>query len=1540
MKYDHVICRPVVVNVLDLDYSTDTPALTIKGKIIIVGSVPDNIRSDITNGKVSSHLKKYFGDNVKQLHLGGITGGDLPDDLEDEFDDITLEDLILENSSKPSKSGVMKLKNKPIEFDSKGSIIYNYDVQLFKEDNIKEFKDKLFLATGIDYFKQHVYFKLKKTVNTVGYTFMMDDNVIDTDLVNLDYSIPSNLLLNIPIDKYIYSMQDSIYILNNELTTSLDYYLDQKGEFYVISVDSFIAKQNIKKNIEQMIKIDIEQFDLLYYSFINKYFPVMTKQVFLEYIVNESDLEHKYPDLYSDKSILSRRYDAEKTILLENNNVDLKTESFNRQYDIKINSISIHTPLVYIEDILNPHILFDVIELSKYPSINFIELNIQNDYEITNIYKLNNNSRKYEYPDLGVNQLFLSVKIVDSSREIFKLSNLYMDTIIYPDGVVNVSAKFPTTIILSKDDFIDLVIENINPILVKLNNANSKIHLIFGSDSRIPLFLKKKISFNSISISLIYGNIIPEKTLYKMISSLISAGIISRRTKSALEHDYIINKGITSHDMSKLDVVGNILSNQYSYLSSDYAREVFISHLFNKKTISIKYNYINVIFMINNISVSEIPYIVDLLKARLHLMPLPNEPTKKSEINTIYMLKNNDPKLFDYKSNRTKYSRICQKKFQPHITNEKEIKDKNINNYIKYWNFSKNIDEYYYCPNKKYNFVGFVTDVHPNNYCLPCCKKLEKKDSKYVDCLENRTHEEKVNNKSTIRYISKYISNSSIRNRITELPEDLIELLNKQSYMNLYIYGMLEHTYKNMENIDLVIIYSDIYSNSTTTTNTGESASAARSYKREDISDFIITILRFLNNNTYVFDLLLDGSLKTHFSNMKDLVSSITNYFLRFKLFDNKFSDWNELFMDIMYYYGVNTILFTDEYNPSRGYQDNRINIRYTISSRYVTIDQIFKNNNNLLLLHTFDTKLDRYIYIPIYDLNKNTYFSYYKIERKIFDNSSPVIKSVQNMIKYYLKSTTESYVKLFTLDNIILYLNSQSDPVYTLQDLYVDSNSCYAVGLTIKSLRASELNKYLYLSIDNTLIEDHHKNDYTLCSHIFTINDTSLSAGRSALVVSLKDIISFIRGYNLFIYNESKLKLPLFLENIQKYKLYNLTYSNIQERVDNKKNTIISFDIDHLDLLYNTLMINKFIINDNVVIGVEYNNMHAYINPPITIIESLNILKTNIKHIRTVVQCRDEHQLKQLVTRHINLSDSNNIRSVFDPKYNSLIGEYSIYYRQLLYHPLKINTDLYKIYKSVNNVQHKQDPTNITDIITLTKPKILIRGIYNKNIYNEFMILFMRTIKISRNNAIRKYIISLLSGYKKDYILNLIHDISHLHTTTLYQVIYKNIQNVYNLPEESLNYISYRATQQLVKLMSLNKQNIMHDYKQAISNIINIINNNLFEFDNINIEEIKYMKYDNLIKTIKKNIESKIIILSASDFNKFIDETNPGDFSMYKKTKLIIIKNLYETLVKSMASDINNPYKRRYILSNAFITANTIDSSFTQYPNEVIYMS
>jgi hypothetical protein len=105
---------------------------------------------------------------------------------------------------------------------------------------------------------------------------------------------------------------------------------------------------------------------------------------------------------------------------------------------------------------------------------------------------------------------------------------------------------------------------------------------------------------------------------------------------------------------------------------------------------------------------------------------------------------------------------------------------------IKYWNFTKNKPEYYSCDSKKYPYITFLTGLHPNNYCVPCCRKKSLEDVKIFSsyksihnkCLSTFKY---TKNEESIETKSRYIINYSCKiilenNRMMELPITLKKL--------------------------------------------------------------------------------------------------------------------------------------------------------------------------------------------------------------------------------------------------------------------------------------------------------------------------------------------------------------------------------------------------------------------------------------------------------------------------------------------------------------------------------------------------------------------------------------------------------------------------------------------------------------------------------------------------------------------------------------------------------------------------------------------
>lgn len=147
----------------------------------------------------------------------------------------------------------------------------------------------------------------------------------------------------------------------------------------------------------------------------------------------------------------------------------------------------------------------------------------------------------------------------------------------------------------------------------------------------------------------------------------------------------------------------------------------------------------------------------------------------------IKILKETDPILYDL-GGGDRYSRACQGDAQPIIVSADVAKSK-PDKYMEYWNFTRGEPIFYGCDSKDTPHVKFLSDIHPKGYCIPCCKKkalgdLMNEKSKYavrhLKCLNSipgktDSVQNKIQNISEIvsnGKSSRYVSNFNVKSRL------------------------------------------------------------------------------------------------------------------------------------------------------------------------------------------------------------------------------------------------------------------------------------------------------------------------------------------------------------------------------------------------------------------------------------------------------------------------------------------------------------------------------------------------------------------------------------------------------------------------------------------------------------------------------------------------------------------------------------------------------------------------------------------------------
>lgn len=1128
---------PIKINVLEIDYNSD-PKIIIKNKIIFLGNIPKNIQTNILKFNKNSSpaiLKKYYGSKwAKLLELNNKSKkGGQSEDIN--FDNINFDDLLVEDNEEI-------IENKIITTDA--YIIYNTDIHIYPEDNIKNIKEKIFLATGIQYYKQHLFYKNHLNINKIlGYQFMIDSNNVNININNLNYN---NKLLNIPIDKIIYNNYKNIKIVNTECTTLLNDFYQQNDELYVISVDEFISKQNMKPHIENILYADIEQKELLYYSFIIKYFPQMSSiELFEEYIINENNIKYKYPDLYLDKTIKDV-YEEEKKIIDYNNETIL-----NKAYINNFKSCLTYTKIIINSkedyNFLNIRNVFDQLEIINVPNLNYAKCSILLDKKILNFTKINNNiSILDKQIKLSLNTILLSINIVEDKYNIYEHLNKQLHLIIQSNGKYYIEVTWSEDFNINKNILFILLKKYINPILSHINNFS----FIFSNIKKLELINDLNFDLNLMSSVLYYEkNISIEgfKKFKSILYSYIESNIFQYKNEELLE--LIINKGITSYNISNMESIYTNLSNYFQYLIDPSIKSRWY-RIYDSKTLIIKHNFNSIKFEIKNINHTETKYINELIyklfyKYDKELLEKSNTVIQSDKFKDISMLKQIDPILYGFKSDTNVYSRLCQKPFQPKIIDKKDIKAKKIKNSVKYWNFTKNTEEYYYCPDKKNPYIKFLTGLHPNNYCLPCCKKKFKPSQEYQSCT---TKYEYTDEKELIsKYVLKYSNTNNITNRIIDLPDSLDKLLNKSTTDNnkMYLYGMIPQDYNFLKNIGLILIIADVLNLS--------------------FGSFIEFITKFLSNNEQLFNILVNGQLIEHFKNMKQLTLDINQIFLRNKIFTNGFNQWNELFKEIMTYNNINFIQFEDINNK----------VEFTIPKNIYHIDQLYKKDN----LNIFIFKISNRYY-PIYNINIQKYHSIKVIEYKLFQHDHIVVKLINSMINNMIDPDIKNIQNnIFNLDKLVNFINKNNK--YEINTLYIDnSNKCYAVLITINK-------KYIYLSI---AISEYNIYKYKCTYNIFNYKKYTLD---------IKNIISFINDYKQIHINKF-IQLNNNIIGIQYNNLNSYIYpfikieSTVKIYNDNKKTKLFNGPLLYKQLLYHPFDINMTLLNQSYTKFTDKNKLYS----------------------------------------------------------------------------------------------------------------------------------------------------------------------------------------------------------------------------------------------------------------------------------------------------------------------------------------------------------
>jgi hypothetical protein len=1422
-------------------------------------------------------------------------GGDIFEDLDE---------IIIQKKSKITNENI----ETKIKEHKKGLTINISNILINEYMTIYDLKTLIYNIIGISIENQHIEQYIDKDqYKNIEYTFENTTLLLylDTCLNNL-IKYDNNQLYNISLDSNLINNRH-LYIIKefSKIKKLKDLDNINNLEFDIFNLDDFILnKEQLNKQLSQ----DTENFNNIYYGFIEKYFAYYTVDLFTYYLKSDNKLD-LYPNLFIEKSnIINKLNELNKL-----DNITLQKNDINST----INKLNIKVESYNTEKSIDVQYIFNNLELQKFNNIHKIKCKININDKIVYLEKINVLDTKFNNNLLETDIEFdyLSILITINNKK-FRLVDNGITLVI--DIYNNLYLTFFPNEEFNLEDYKSLLEIEINKIIVQLNKIlKLKITLLNKYNIKI-LSLDSEVLLDNSKNNITYQHIIKKLQNNEYLEYYKLQEFDEITNKIELKSRYAdINTFINENKL-------NTLSDNYFIFHVDpHLIDRYNKIVYNSKIIiQIRIDDIKISY--NNININEYEDIkLFYIKIILSSLTKNNIITKNlSNANKIKILKETDPKLYIInKNNKNVYSRKCQSNKQPIIVQPKDVNSKK--NVVKYWNFTKNKPEYYTCDNKKYPYVTFLTGLHPNNYCIPCCRKKSVDDVKifssyksiHSKCLKTFKYVKEDIDNTQVK--SRYIINYSCKivlehNRMMELPITLKKILNNQYNISTdddeentyYIQGVMQN-FVNIHNVGLIYILSLILN--------------------KNISELISFINQFIISNPSIINNILGGKLLNYVSNVKELVKLINNTFSSNINLQNfiSFNLWNEFFIGLSIYFGYKYIIIDeidiDILNDSKLKLliDNKIKNTYEyISNNYKYIILVRRIINNITY------------YYPILKLNYKEYFVNNKQYKITFNSDDIIISQIKNIFKLSIEKIQQNTnISLDLLNNYLLSTNK-----YKIIKYFLNKNiEIYSILLQINNK-----NEYIYLNLDKTVLS-HISYKEVLKSKLYDFNPIKIQSYN----IKYNNILQFINDINNFIFKNNKVHYSdiFYKTYINNINLLNKQFINTNKQFINTnkqfsntsqldKYLILNDDEVNnikMDNQYKYLRIQSFIINDNKIIGIICNNLNLYFTDYLDINNGIKMIENRFNKI---IQILKSTNIKKSIIDDIILRDfslENNNYKYYIP--NSLdipnFTVYKNYFRFYKYNPFIINNLI-----------------NSKEIIQDTRQLNINKAIYDTNLYNLLILHIVDIFKKIKNIKLRNKLKLIISNFSQNDI-NLI--ISSKSNKKLYDIIYSlDKEKDKDKDKDHINTIYHQKI--YANLIILLRNIINSNQNQTLSKIKQIFldkfENTRFEFDNLYLYDVLKLNKAEFLKTINKLLNNTIIFKKPNTNENIIDLTlcNSTQKSYYcDKNKLIINKEVYKQLLDIFYYDITNPFKQQLLLN--FTSIHKDINKFNNFINEKIYI-
>jgi hypothetical protein len=841
------------------------------------------------------------------------------------------------------------------------------DVWLFPEDNLHTFGKKIYHATRIPTYRQHIWFETEEH-EIVSPLF---DTTINGVVEQIDITKifdREKMLYGLPIDSMFYESRADIVIKSDEMITTLaDVYAAYGGKikWFVADINDFFQNKEVVSN---SIQNDKYMFDLIYYGFVFKYWPRIPFDIFHLFINDEADIFDHYPNMEISHSTLSKSVILETTILSKNY---MPTLPDNTQFGLFESEIILVSSIT--DTIIDVGNIFNAIKLSS--------------------------DVPYSAGRIIVSDKLISVEkqLVGDMRKPSQKIHIPVDTVVFmivvpnecdicifigSDGKLSIKSFWVAQKMFGLNHIGEYAIRYVNPLIEQINKHSSLIRPfdMFTGSNHITKSIQYKISLKK---KLTHNNIL---ALKNTLENFRSANIFQPISAGQDNISFRVVKGVNKFDLARFWRTAQT-SNYFNFATNGHVYKVWESVFINNKKCEIIARAIDTIIIMTNLfddeMVAAMRYVLMFLSGdKVQQKNVGPDDDDRSNTKKLIVLKTTDPILFDirklYGTPKT-YSQVCQNHNQPSIVAP------NAKGAVKYWNFTENKEQYFRCDSSTYGQFYFKTGIHPLGYCLPCCKKASLNESSKFETINKecfKNHKYVVGNRNTTK--SKYVVSYGKYledNRLAHLPDKSLEqifyLQHEKEYIGFYIIGTPQNI-KNTSNVGMLVIALNILA--------------------KTVDEFAIDI-----SNTNNYDSLLNGELSRYFKKKEMFVGELMNVFVGGQ--NSEFTKWNECAIDILkYVYGIIVIQFEDIGStihlkiPSEIKQSNEY-----ISQKYKYV----------FVIHRTDT------FYPIYLVEKISKASESNhIVKSVFSVGDQIMSTMLTVVDNLLEASSSSAKML--IDNIL----------------------------------------------------------------------------------------------------------------------------------------------------------------------------------------------------------------------------------------------------------------------------------------------------------------------------------------------------------------------------------------------------------------------------------------------------------------------------------------------------------------------------------------